>query len=479
MTAEILIVGAGPVGLNLALCLSNLGIKYRIIDKRSGLNVTSNAIGVNARTLEIWETLGFADEALKRGLALNVATWCDDGKPLGHASFSHVDSKYKIMLSLPQAHSEQLLFEQLTKFGINVEWDTTLIELTNSNNTAQVICKKNDITEEIEAKWVIGCDGYHSTVRNLAGIERGCHDLTQHFIMVDAQLNGILPLNEMTVSFHDDGLLFFLPMRNNVRIVADISKDPEYRQIKIGDAAIFNAILSKRFPGVSIKHIDWASAFYVHECLATQYYKNRVILCGDAAHTHSPAGGQGMNTGVQDTWNLAWKLTHILRNQASEKLLETYHMERHEVGQTVLNRSDKLTQVGSLNNKIMQAIRNFGISHLISLDKVAHKFTNSIAQTDIFYTDTSLVNTKQILHYGKARYQLEKIEWLLLVRNKLTNNHNLPNFIKIKEAPTSDLLKDLPLCLIRPDGYIALYATDISEIDNFLTINGFQIEDNN
>lgn len=474
MTTDVLIVGAGPVGLNLAVCLSNLGIKYRIIDKRPSLNVTSNAIGVNARTLEIWETLGFADEALKRGLQLDLATWCDSGKLLSHASFSHVDGKYKLMLSLPQADSEQLLFEQLVKFGITVEWNTKLTELTDAGDIVKVLCNKADILETIEAKWVVGCDGYHSSVRDLVGIERDCHDLTQRFIMVDARLNGILPLNEMTVSFHNDGLLFFLPMKKNVRIVADISKDPEYSKVKIGDVAIFDAILAKRFPGVSIKHIDWASAFYVHECLVKQYYKNRVILCGDAAHTHSPAGGQGMNTGVQDTWNLAWKLAHVLRNQASEKLLETYHLERHAVGQAVLDRSEMLTKAGSLNNKIMQAVRNFGISHFVGLDKVASKFTNSIAQVDIHYTNTPLVNTKQVLYQGRARYQLKNIEWLLLARDKLSQ-HNLPEFIKIKEDPAADILRDLPLCLIRPDGYIALYANDVGEITNFLRVNAFVV----
>lgn len=472
MKTDVLIVGAGPVGLNLALCLSHLGISYRIIDKKSGLNTTSNAIGVNPRTLEVWQTLGIADEAIKRGLKLQAASWYDNGKFLNAADFALSKSEYKFMLALPQAHTEQLLNEQLAKFSAAVEWNTELISFTDDSKVI-AICKHQDNTEQIEANWIVGCDGYRSSVRDLSGISRVCHDLTQHFIMVDAQLNGEISHAEMSVGFHDDGILFFFPMKGSMRIVAEISGDSTHSGVKIGDKAIFDDILSKRFPGLSIKEIEWASAFYVHECLAERYLKNHVILCGDAAHTHSPAGGQGMNTGIQDTWNLAWKLAHVLRGEASSELLESYHNERHQIGAEVLERSGRITKVGTTSNKVLQAVRNFGISHIVGLDMVASKFVNSIAQTDIYYNQSSLIDAKQVLALEKSRHQMSEISWLLLSSEPL-GTQELPSFIHVKQSDEHHLVL-FTMCLIRPDGYIALYANTVAEVIQFLQQNKFLI----
>lgn len=473
---EVLIVGAGPVGLNLAVCLSNLGINYRIIDKKPQATQTSNAIGVNPRTLEIWQTLGFANQALARGTNIKSSGWYDEGKLLNKIEFALVKSKYNFMLSLPQAETERLLNEQLEKMGKAIEWDTELISYTDNGNKIVAICSKKGREEKIEASWMIGCDGYRSAVRELSGISRTCHDLTQHFIMVDAQLNGNVPTDEFSISFHDDGVLFFFPMKDSIRVVAEISHDTAHKNVAVGsaqDTVIFNDILSKRFPGLSIKQIEWASSFYVHECLVDTYYKNHVVLCGDAAHTHSPAGGQGMNTGIQDTWNLSWKLAHIIRNEASEKLLESYQAERYQVGHEVLSRSGKITSIGATNNKMVQALRNFGISHLMGMDKVAAKFVNSIGQTDICYFKSKLVNHKAVTHNKVLRYQSDKIEWMLLTKYKVSA-HGLPSYINIRHSD-SDLLHKREFCLIRPDGYIATYANKIDEIQDFLRLNGFNL----
>lgn len=469
---DVLIVGAGPVGLNLALALHHYGVSFRIIESKSQPVQTSNALVVNSRSLETWHAMGFADEAISRGLKLKEAKLFDSNRLLNHAPFSNIDSEFNFLLALPQAQTEALLIEQLTKHNILVERNTQLIKLEDKASEVQLSCQKGDIVEDIRAKWVVGCDGYNSSVREFAGIERDCEDLSQHFIMIDAKLSGELNFDEITTVFHTAGSLIFIPMKDRVRVIAETSHDPKYKDEKHGSEEIFADILSQRHPGVAIDSVFWSSGFYVHECIAKSFKKGHVFLAGDAAHTHSPAGGQGMNTGIQDGWNLSWKLAQVLNGDAREQLLESYNTERRAVAQDVLKRSGLLTKVSTTNNRLAQLLRNFGVGGILNLDIVRSKVVNSLAQTDIYYSDSPLVDGEQISYHGKAKLPNSNMKWLLLSKDSIENKGGLPEFVKIE--PNHLYWSDQPLCLVRPDGYVAMCADALFEISGYFTENGMR-----
>lgn len=465
---DVLIVGAGPVGLHMGVCLAHMGVSFAIYDKKSGPTTSSNAVGVNPRTLEIWQSLGFIDEAIRRGLKVSGTAIHSDEKLLNLVKFDVIKSDYKFMLSLPQAHTEQLLLEQLQAANHNVNWNSELVELEQDENKVSANFTTLNGTEQVKARWIIGCDGYKSIVRELSGISRACHDLPLHFLMVDAEVKGTVPMDTVNLLFHNNGLIFTIPMLNNVRVVAEISSDEKYKSLRTCEPETFREIINERCKDMSIGRIDWSSAFYIHECLANDYRSNRVLLAGDAAHSHSPMGGQGMNTGLQDTWNLAWKLAMVIRNEASEKLLDSYSLERRQVGHDVLERSGKLTTAATTSNAVLKYLRNFGIEHIMGFDLVRGIMANGIAQTNICYENSPLVNYQQVRHQ-KIRYPEYQNGWTLLTQENLANNL-FPAFITILET-NEDFGHNNKFCLIRPDGYTAIYAKTIDEIKDYFKNN--------
>ena len=471
---DVLVVGAGPVGLNMALALQNQGVSCRVIDTKSGPETTSNSLGVNARTLEIWNAMGFAHEAIEEGLCIKEIKVFSGNKLLNYAPIDKIESEFNFMLSLPQAQTETLLISVLNKRGINVEWNTLLTGLDDTED--DVLCTTNK--ETIKAKWVVGCDGYHSKTRELAGIPQDCRALAQHYIMMDAKISvaenidGTVSLDEVSGIFHSSGVMFFIPMRDKVRIIAEISKDPKYKNLTEPTAEAFSAILNERHPGVKIQSVEWLSSFNIHECIAASFRKKHVFLAGDAGHSHSPVGAQGTNTGIQDSWNLAWKLAHVIKGEALPKILDTYNIERRGIANDVLKRSGWMTKVATTDNKFIQLLRNLGVGGILSIDLVRNRIVNSLAQTDICYLNSPLIDSNQILFQNKTTFPTKGKNWLLLSKDDIFENTGLPPFVDL----VHDHLywSDQPLCLVRPDGYIAMYADSIFEVSGYFVENGFQ-----
>lgn len=470
---DVLIVGAGPVGLNLGLCLLKQGLSFRIIDKKSGPTTSSNAVGVNCRTMEVWESLGFIDEAIKRGLKVHGTSLYSDSELLNQVKFDLIESKHDFMLALPQAHTEKLLLEELAKNGITVDWEHELTSINQSPEDVTVAIKHNEKDEEFSYRWVVGCDGYRSSVRDLSGLTRACHDLPLHFLMVDAVVSGEISTSTVNILFHDKGMIFMIPMRDSIRVVVEISTDEEYKHLKTCEPDIFREIIAKRYPKINIGRVDWSSAFYIHECLADNYRNGRIFIAGDASHTHSPMGGQGMNTGIQDTWNLAWKLGQVKRGEAADTLLDSYSLERRAIGHDVLERSGKLTTMATTTNPILKRLRNFGIHHLADWDIVRSKVANGLSQSNICYENSPLVKHEQVRKSGQLKYpEYQGDKWTLLTLED--SNDQLPSYIRMINV------NQLPLhahyCLIRPDGYTAMYANDIAEIFEYFRKNHFNLK---
>lgn len=465
---DVLIVGAGPVGLQMALSLLRENLTVAIIDKKNGPTKTSNAVGVNCRTMEIWQSLGILNDALDRGLKVHATSLYSEDNLLNQVNFDLIKSKYNFMLSLPQAGTENLLLEHLKSHGQNVLWNTELIDISQDESAIYAKCKTTDDIIEINAKWAVGCDGYHSSVRELTGMSRVCHDLPLHFMMVDAKVTGDINTESVNIIFHNDGMIFMIPMLNNIRVVAEVSNDLAYKHLKSCSPEVFREIIEKRYPTMKIGQVDWSSAFYIHECLADNYRNGRIFIAGDAAHTHSPMGGQGMNTGIQDTWNLAWKIAQVSRGEASDKLLDTYDLERRSIGHDVLERSGKLTTMATTNNVLLKHLRNFGIHHFADWDIVRSKLANGISQANICYTNSPLVNHEQISKSEILRYPELQNGWhILSLTDKIIES--IPSFVKIKQTDYIPLNKQY--ALIRPDGYVAIYSDSITEIQSYFINN--------
>lgn len=477
--SDILIIGAGPVGLTLAIILKTAGIDFKIIDKKAGITSTSNAIGVNPRSLEIWKTIGIFEKACNEGLKISGLASYANNELLHYTTVDGVTSEIDFFLALPQSQTERLLLNALNELGGDVIWNTELTKIKQAGGLIENKCITTNQQENIiSSKWLIGCDGYHSIVRELAKIKYNCHDLEQHFLMLDGIVNGLdIKRDHFEANFHPHGAVIALPMKGVTRLLFEISADPKYKNAKVGTLEIFSNMLHERCNKYSIEKINWSSSFYIHECLAEEYIKDNIILAGDAAHSHSPAGGQGMNTGIQDAWNLGWKLTQIIKGYASPKLLETYQQERKPIANDVLKRSGLILRLATANNKAIQLVRNWSIKHLFNIHKVSIDIANQLAQTDIHYETPLIEITTSFIPATKSRIILNNMNiWHIFIVNG-TNTKAISSKIVNVTYMDQDKIwwSNAKMCLVRPDGHIAMYADDIEDISQYFIDNNFNI----
>jgi 2-polyprenyl-6-methoxyphenol hydroxylase-like FAD-dependent oxidoreductase len=466
---EILIVGATPAGLSLALALDHYDVKCRIIDANSGPATTFKAVFVDARTLEVWDAMGFVEPIVAAGQKIKEIKLYSENKPLNHTTFSGIESKFNFLLTLPQAQIEQLLLEQLKQRNINVEWNTSVDSMQDVENTVNLICNHQGQTQEISAKWVIGCDGYNSQVRDLGQFDYQCYSLAQKFLVVDAQIEGNLSNDKISLVFSSKGALLFTPLKKIFRVFIEISNDSQFCNAEQITPNELSSIIKDRFKReLKIISIMWQSNFKLHECLADKFKKGRILLAGDAAHSHSPGDGQGLNTGIQDAWGLSWMLAHVVKNQADKELIEFYNNERRGIANNVLKRSGSLNKIANTNNKFLQLLRNFGVGGILNIEIVRNKIANSLAQTDICYMNSPLINSNQVVYQNKNRYTENNGKWLLLSKDAITES-DLPKFVTIEQNPIN--WSDQALCLIRPDGYIAMYADSLFEVTSYFIEN--------
>ncbi|GHC10386.1 FAD-dependent monooxygenase [Cerasicoccus arenae] len=388
MSSPILIVGAGPVGLCLACELARYGVPFRLIEKRPEASKTSKALGIHARSLEMLEDMGLVDRFIERGLKVHRMNFYAGGKQLTHVNLSEVDSKHNFTLDLPQNLTEALFIERLAEMGHKVERYVELMGLSQDEDGVAVeLRKKGGVVEKSTYPYVVGCDGSHSIVRKILGMHFDGNAYPEHFALADVHIDSALAPDEMHMFFHGDGFLILFPMRDKrFRVIATVSTTDEPEL----DEAYFQQLMDKRTKQQS--HISdgiWFSNFRIHHRIVQEYRDGRVFLAGDAAHIHSPAGGQGMNTGMQDAYNLAWKLA--LKSENLGDLLESYSPERQPIGRGVVELTDRMTKVATMQNPVGAAIRNRLLPVMASLGIVQHKMVDSIEEIDVNYRDTKCV----------------------------------------------------------------------------------------
>jgi 2-polyprenyl-6-methoxyphenol hydroxylase-like FAD-dependent oxidoreductase len=354
--ASILVVGAGPVGLTMAAELARHGCRPRIIDKLTTPSPFCRAIGVTPRTLEVWEDMGIVRDMIDAGIRVDAQRLIVNGEVTDH-HFDFSDLPYSF-LGLPQYETERVLAHYLNTFGIEIERGKSLERLTQANGQVQTVLVDHS-GRRLEAvfDYVIGCDGAHSTVRKALGIEFAGEAMPFAFVLADVHIQWELPrgmtlraLRPVPDSAPEMFIAIPLPAPGRYRVSTlapnDTSQEPNGSDHGIQSERPapglehFQAIADHMLPEHAVlSDLRWASTFRISMRLARHYQSQNVFLAGDAAHIHPPTGGQGMNTGIQDAYNLAWKLALVVKGNAKKTLLDSYEAERRPVGEDVIART--------------------------------------------------------------------------------------------------------------------------------------------
>jgi len=359
---DVLIVGAGPTGLMLANQLGRRGVRTAIIDRHAGPAVETRALGVQARTLEIYAKLGLAARALelgKRGTGANI--WADGRKmarvPLGEAGRGL--TPYPFILILGQDDNERIMGEKLPDWSLAVQWRTELTHLDQQPDHVRATLRQPDgASREVKAQWIAGCDGAHSAVRELNRIEFPGAPYQHVFFVADTVATGSMVADEVNAYLWRDGFHLFFPMRGNdhwrvVGILPHVLRD----RADVSFDDVIPSIEGEAGQNLSFSACSWFSTYRISHRAAVHFRDRRCFLLGDAAHIHSPVGAQGMNTGLQDAYNLAWKLALVTAGRADAALLDSYEEERLPIAQRLLNTTDRAFRLVVSDNPVAGVMR--------------------------------------------------------------------------------------------------------------------------
>ena len=393
-TTDVLIIGAGPTGLMMALELARRSISCRIIDKLPAATQTSKALAIQSRTLELFDITGIIEESLHHGLQVPAVNLYANGKSIAHMSFDELDSPYPFILDLAQSETEKILCTRLANQGVAVERQVELSNLAQDEQGVTATLSHSDGREEIvRSKWLIGCDGAHSKVRHLLNMPFAGTAYPEDFALADVKILWSLPDNEMQLFLHEDGLFAAFPLPGGrYRLIVETSEHAHEEKQPEPTLEDFQRYLKERGPeGSSLGDPVWMSAFRIHARKVEHYRQGHVFLAGDAAHIHSPAGGQGMNTGLQDVYNLAWKLALVHTHHAPLTLLDSYEAERHPVAEAVLQTSDLMIRMAMIHQPLLQQVRNHVVPLLSQIEVVQQRFVERISELNIHYQNSPIV----------------------------------------------------------------------------------------
>ena len=396
--SPVLIVGAGPTGLTLACELWRHGVPCRLIDDDTGPAPPeeSRALAIWERTLEVFRAIGILEKIEARAKQAHGMNAYSQGKRVLHVStdLNDPDVACPSMLILPQGQTERLLLERLQELGGSVEWQTRLTDLTQDDRgvTAQIVDPQGQ-TQQIATPWLVGCDGPRSVVRQSLNLAFTGAEYPETFLLADVEMHWNLPDDEGHVLLIPEGggvAAIPLPQAGHWRLI-DTTGGPTPED-PMGILDRFRELIHTHgHPEAQIGRAVWASAFHLHRRLADRFRVGRCFLAGDAAHVHSPAGGQGMNTGVQDAYNLAWKLALVIAKSSSETLLDSYQAERRPVAEQVLKRTDLATRAITLRQSVSEAARNTLAGFLLEFDFVRRRIARTLAELDLHYRESPIV----------------------------------------------------------------------------------------
>jgi 2-polyprenyl-6-methoxyphenol hydroxylase-like FAD-dependent oxidoreductase len=475
---DVLIAGAGPVGLTMASELARYGLSVRVIDKNNERTDKSKALVLWARTLELIDRMGTdcTQTFIDAGLKVQEVNILSGREKIAHVDMTHIESPHNFALMIPQSDTERLLESHLATFGVKAERQTELMKFESSADGVSCTLRHSDSRDEtVEATWLIGCDGAHSTVRHQLGMEFHGTKLLSDWILADLHLSGVPGAPAINIFWHAEGVLAVFPLHGaRYRVIADVgessglsgegnSPTPTLEEVQ--------RILDVRGPGgIQASDPVWLSAFSINERKCSDFRSGNVFLAGDAAHVHSPAGGQGMNTGMQDACNLAWKLALVSRGIcAPEPLLSSYSAERSAIAKLVLEATGRATTMAVMKGGIKQSIRNHIASLVLGFAPVTRTMANVLSEMMVGYSDSPLNGPSAHVHGGPEAGKRAPIREgeiavgsgntprFVLFAEDTPAARSLPaKYPKFVEPSPRKPYADGGIWLVRPDGYVAL-----------------------
>lgn len=500
----VLIVGAGPVGLSAALFLSHLGVPVRVIDENEGPTELSKALVLWRRSLLVLDPVVRWQEMVARGLVASGARMNRNGRPLATLDFAAPPSEHALPtgLLISQCTIERLMLQELAAKGVEVERRTRLESFTNDGQMVACTIAGSRGSEAFHTPYLLGCDGGHSTVRHALGLAFDGVTLGRRLLLADVDADIDVPPSGIYMDTCRHGAVALFPFGNGrYRLLCDggpVAVDAPRREPTLEEMQ--HAIDLRSGLKWRLRTAHWLAEFRVNERQVANYVHGRVILAGDAAHVHSPAGGQGMNTGIQDAANLAWKLALVLEGSARPGLLETYQAERHPVAARVIRLSGRMLHMAMLRNVMARTVRDVVMSLALRVPAVQRRIAAGLAEDDVMYhgalrargctwsgracSDEALVNgTNPRSAIELARNapntlgtllvptDIPDAEWPTHVGSRAIHRVPLP---EARLAMTRDLSSGHGV-LVRPDGMVAVRGgpRDITAwIDSVLTYEG-------
>ena len=409
---DVIIVGAGPTGLSLACQLTRHGIDFVVVEKNPSVTPYSKALGVHARTLEIYEQLGLAQEAVRRGSIAAKVRLLEKGEIVGEVNLSNIGeglSPYPYMLVLEQSENERLLYEYLQSQGRDVRWQTELESFSQNESGVSASVRNNTGTSQIiEGKYLVGCDGPKSSVRHALGLSFEGSTFERLFYVADVQIDWKFSHDALHGCLARNAVVAFFPMpgERRWRIVGAFPEGLDKDEGEILYEEIEARIKEEAQLDLDITRVDWFSTYKVHTRHVEKFSAGRCFLAGDSAHIHTPAGGQGMNTGIQDAYNLAWKMALVLKSSAAERILDTYNEERLPNAKRLLQTTDRMFNIAAGTDWFLNVIRTTIFppmaKFILSLDVVKNRFFRLISQIGISYHESSLSD-----HGGDEEFEVK------------------------------------------------------------------------
>ena len=495
-SCEVLIAGAGPTGLVLALELATRGVRLRIIDKAAEPGTTSRALAVQARTLELYDRLGLADEVVARGRKFAAVNLWVAGRKVARAPFEDMGaglSPFPFALIYPQDEHERFLIDRLASSGATVERGAELLRLEEVLGGVRATLRRPDGTTEIcDAAYLAGCDGAHSTVRDALGIGFPGGTYEHLFYVADVEARGLAMNGELHAALDSADFLAIFPLKRDghARLIGTVREEVEGAHERLAWEDVSKRVMD--WMRIDVTRVNWFSTYHVHHRVADHFRAGRVFLLGDAAHIHSPAGGQGMNTGIGDAANLAWKLAAVVRAGAPASLLDSYEPERIGFARRLVATTDEVFTAATSRSALARRIRlnvvPFLVPRLFSRAFVRRFMFRTLSQTVVNYRDSPLSAGRAGAVRGGDRLPwvppnnflpLRSLDWQVHVYGEAApriqaacTRRQIPLHVFPWSAEARRIgLQRGAVYLVRPDGYVGLADPDASEtkLEDYLT----------
>jgi len=504
MTDPVLIVGAGPTGLTAALELARFNIPVRLIDKRAAPATTSRAIGIQARTLELMQQRGLAAEMVRLGNKASGACVYGGGKRVLRMDFSQVESRFNYVLMLSQAETERILREAIAEYGVTPEWSTTLTGIAqdppSNDSPVRAVLEQAGALQRLTASWVISAEGAHSSIRSTLDLPFQGKTFAEQYALGDLHAQTELSSSDLHIFSSAHGFMAVFPLGgDHFRLIAS-NMQAEPGRTSEPSLEELQAAYDARSPvPASLHDMTWSSWFRINSRMVQRLKVGRLLLGGDAAHIHSPAGAQGMNTGIQDMINLGWKLAMVMQGHAPEALLDSYEGDRLPVMRNVLDKTEGMTEIVGSENPLVRSLFNHVAPWIASTALAQASGTTQMSQVALDYRGGPLAVNRfhagaikagdrlpdiAVRHWTDGAWQEKLLQSLLdpsgfvLLDVQGDGSSSFAPLLAAEVAQVSCLLKLVTLAsplgeasrifgqllgeasmyLVRPDGYVAVAA---------------------